>query len=501
MSFAGLLDAAIAGAHRVDPPAVFEGLSDEPPERRLLQGASFEGLRRLAGRRLDRADAARVAACPPEVLPEAPAAASGRLVEILSHRRDLLAEWLTLAETGGYRVPHWLLVDLLEVGRSQAELAELIQPVGGERGAWLASQNEAWAFAARVDPEEAFSTGGRAERRRALEMLRHSYPSRGRELLSGGWDNESAEMRAELLGALAEGLTAEDEPLLQRAVGDTRKEVRQAALDLIRRIPNSEFGQRWVARSRQHVVVKRGLLGTGLEIHEPAAFDANWARDGVEPRPPKGYGSAGWWLKQMMALVPPLTWTLDSLKAFRSSDWSSVLVPGLAEAAIAYQHSDWCEELLMAWAKAGSSRNQLGLDPMKMIASLPPDRTEAVLRKIADADITLMATLVEGTQRTWSRQFSQFFIEHTPALVKLAPYAATSVLGIASLRLDPSVMPHAAELVLRIRDQAAVEQQALLEKGQAKQPIHAYATISANAMERLVATLEFRRDLRREFLK
>src|SRR5215470_16794724 len=113
MSFARLLDAAIAGVQRVEPPTVLEELADQPGERRLLHGASLEGLRRLAGPRLDRADASQLERCPAEALPVAPPAACARLAEILAYRQELLLEWLRLAQARGFRVPHALLVDLL----------------------------------------------------------------------------------------------------------------------------------------------------------------------------------------------------------------------------------------------------------------------------------------------------------------------------------------------------------------------------------------------------
>ena len=72
-------------------------------------------------------------------------------------------------------------------------------------------------------------------------------------LLVESWAGESAAARLAFLPLLAERLSVEDEPLLERALRDRRKDVRQTALGLIRRLPDSDFARRWSGRARQIV--------------------------------------------------------------------------------------------------------------------------------------------------------------------------------------------------------------------------------------------------------
>jgi hypothetical protein len=97
----------------------------------------------------------------------------------------------------------------------------------GERGSWLAAQEPRWAWAAPlpaddVGREQAWATGERAQRRRLFALLRREQPARARQLLEQGWSEEEPEDRAWLLDALGEGLSPEDEPLLERALDDRR---------------------------------------------------------------------------------------------------------------------------------------------------------------------------------------------------------------------------------------------------------------------------------------
>ena len=67
--------------------------------------------------------------------------------------------------------------------------------------------------------------------------------------------------RARFLAALATGLTVDDDAFLEQALDDRRKEVREAALELLRRLPGSSLGRRMAERARAAVRVERGPSG------------------------------------------------------------------------------------------------------------------------------------------------------------------------------------------------------------------------------------------------
>ena len=74
MTFSALLDTAMAGSQRRNPQAALTAWEKLPPERRLLRSASYEGLRRLAGRPVDRVeDVISIEPCGPEALQAVPA--------------------------------------------------------------------------------------------------------------------------------------------------------------------------------------------------------------------------------------------------------------------------------------------------------------------------------------------------------------------------------------------------------------------------------------------
>ncbi len=481
MTFGGLLDAALAGTLRQAPPSVVTDDAELSAEGRLVRGASFEGLRRLAGRRVqhDTADLVQVAPCPPETKPELPAAAAVRLLEILSDRPDLLPEWLALAVARGGRVPHAYLPDLLDhAAECDETIQDLVIELGGERLVWLAGldPDSEWRFAARVDTANAVAFGGREERVRALRWLRRHDPAQARELLVEALASESGEARGQLLATLDTGLSLDDEPLLEEALRDSRKEARQVALRLIRALPESRFAQRWAERARQVIGLKKGLLGTILEIHPPTEADPAWIADGLDPRPPKDVGDKAWLLQQVLALAPPGIWPTSMLGAVESSDWAQPAIAGLGQAALAYGDADWSEELLLAWAHATLEREMAPINATALFQGLAAPRAEHALRRLLEATPAATPPLASAWKHWWSPEFSRYFTGRLPKLLQTWEYAATGVLRPASLCLDPCVLPEAEHVLAGL-------------------PESVWTRLS---MERLVHMLEFRDALRSE---
>ena len=241
--------------------------------------------------------------------------------------------------------------------------------------AWLAMQNPTWSFAAPFDPLDRFLNGDLDERRRALRVLRRQDSAYARSLLVESWAGESAAARLAFLPLLAERLSVEDEPLLERALRDRRKDVRQTALGLIRRLPDSDFARRWSGRARQIV----RPLADRIVVRELRTVDADWIADGFEPRPPRGVGGTAWMLTQTLSFAPPAIWTRDMLAHVMASDWAQPLVQGLSQAAASYADADWCEALLLAWTQAAARDQLWPIEPDRLLAALPPERAERVL--------------------------------------------------------------------------------------------------------------------------
>jgi hypothetical protein len=258
-----------------------------------------------------------LAAAPAETAAALPPAAGARLARILGggapggghHEQELLAQWLTAAAARGGVVPPVILPDLLEAGRRNTSVRAEVARVAGRRGAWLAGQRTEWRWLLNeAAPAVAgdWTTATTTERLGHLTALRASDPDRARELLESTWDEESSENRARFLATFGSGLSLSDESLLERALDDRRKEVREAALDLLRHLPGAALAERMAARARKAV----RFDGSGrLIIEPPTELDHDLRRDGVGATPVRGVGVGAWLLEEIVAGTPLETWT------------------------------------------------------------------------------------------------------------------------------------------------------------------------------------------------
>ncbi|BCB80455.1 hypothetical protein Pflav_068650 [Phytohabitans flavus] len=140
--------------------------------------------------------------------------------------------------------------------------------------------------------------------------MRATDPAAGLALLTETFAAEDPDDRARLLGALATGLSLADEPLLEQALDDRRKEVRSVAADLLSALPGSALRQRMAERALVCVRIERRTVGRDrLVVTPPGACDAGMRRDGVQPNPPRGVGPQAWLLEEILARTPLDTWT------------------------------------------------------------------------------------------------------------------------------------------------------------------------------------------------
>ena len=270
-------------------------------------------------------------------------------------RLQLLAEWLEAAAAAGRRLPPELAPALLDAGRRHPELRPLVGPVAGRLAGWLATQRADWAYAAGGDPAEstvddggggdAWEYGATAQRVGHLLRLRERDPGAGRALLEAGWATEPPEDRAALLAALETGLSTADESIVESALDDRHKQVRDVALELLAMLPDSGYARRMVARARECV----DLSGPGrIGVTPPQECDRSMRRDGITPRPPAGTGERAWWLEEVLARTPLSAWPPPAEFFGRgvSEEWLGPVRRGLARAAAARQDGGWAAALV-----------------------------------------------------------------------------------------------------------------------------------------------------------
>jgi Family of unknown function (DUF5691) len=476
--WSALIAAALEGTTR----STGSGPVQDDPQRRLLSEAAWHTLVRLAGQKAQTFTGTSAVEAPAESLPLVSRAAASRLEEILrSDDREHIGEWLDLAARARKRVPPSLLPSLLERGAEKSELRGTIIATGGARLGWLAAQNEEWAYAAIADPAEAFSSGIRAARAAALGLLRRQDPAAALALLAAGWSKEGGDDRVALIHVLAIGLGPGDEPFLTEATTDGRKEVRTAAADLLARLPTSVLIGRMTARADSWIRFKKGMLGGKLEVIPPTECTPEMVADGIEPKPPKGVGERAFWLRQVVALVPPSHWSPAIFDAALKTDWAQPLLDGWTAAAVRFGDAQWCEVLLEHYVGV-KERYQVQASMRSLIRALPraalEDMIERQMRRSPRIAIELAAMSEEWfTARLSTTLFAALEQEFRRGQ-KQQDYWLSDMTRTLKRQLDPSVLP---EVVASV-DRAT--------KGD--------ASPAAEAFQAMAATLEYRAEMAKE---
>jgi hypothetical protein len=318
-------------------------------------------------------------AAPAETDRPLPFTAGTRLLRILSDggapggaqaAQELLAQWLGAAARHGGFVPPEALPALLDAGRRNGAIRPALGRVAGRRGTWLAGLRADWRWLLDEAPGEAvpddpavWETGSGGERLAYLTRLRGTDPGAARALLEGTWATEAAEERARFVAALASGLSQADDAFLEAALDDPRKEVRDAALDLARRLPGSALSRRMTERAQAAVRLERRSFGRDrLLVDPPQAAGPALRRDGVAATPTRGTGIGAWLLEEVLAGTPLSTWTEafdrappEVVDLARGHDWETPLMHGWAKAAIVQSDSVWAEALLDAESRKGAA--------------------------------------------------------------------------------------------------------------------------------------------------
>ncbi len=307
-----------------------------------------------------------VTPAPAETEHPLPAAAGARLRRILADggvpggsqvAQEVLAQWLELAAAHGGHVPPDTLPALLDTGRRNGAVRPALGRVAGRRGAWLAAMRDDWRWLLDEAPATSaadWETGSAGERLAYLTHLRRTDPAAGRDLLAATWAAESADDRIRFLAALGTGLSPADDAFLDAALDDRRREVREVALDLLRRLPGSSLGARMTERALRAVRPERRTFGRDrLIVEPPDQLDRDLRRDGVGATPARGIGAGAWLLEEIVAGTPLPVWTprfgrdpAAVIDLARGHDWESPLLHGWAKAAIAQRDTAWAEALV-----------------------------------------------------------------------------------------------------------------------------------------------------------
>ncbi|MDA0166992.1 DUF5691 domain-containing protein [Solirubrobacter ginsenosidimutans] len=413
-----------AGVPEGSPDGLEVALRERGAEDRLLGAAAAWTVARRAGA----VAGERVEVDPADDDPRPVAPGTSLRDRLEGVHPSLLGEWLALAAERGLRPPPELVPALLNHAALNPALHAAVGEAGGPLGRWLAERNPSWAFVrgAGDDVDEVWAQGASEERRALLERLRRADPAVGRDLLAHTFAEETWEDRAAFVAALAHGLSDEDEPLLEAALDDRRKPVRDAAAFLLAGLPRSRFGARMAARAAPLLHVEGGRLrGRRIVVELPSEPDAAAKRDGV----PSG-GRRSERLHALLAATPLNTWELELAELPVGDDLAGVVRGGWAAAAVAQRDAEWARAL---WA--------VHPDPALLVA-LPRDEGEALAARADQPDVA--ATALTGQ---WGATLSKAVIDAIHQRRTAGERGADA--EFAGYRLDPAFSTEAEE---RLRD-------------------------------------------------
>jgi Family of unknown function (DUF5691) len=420
-------------------------------------------------------------------------------------RLELLAQWLTAAAAAGRRLPPELVPALLDAGRRHHPLRPLIAPVAGPLAGWLATQRPDWAYASSaarvesdVDDNRAWELGGIRQRTAYLARLRRHDPTRARRLLEAAWAAEPPDDRAALLGTFRIALSTADEPVLERALDDRRRQVRDVAHDLLGRLPGSAYAKRMAERAA--ACVDLGVLA----IRPPVECDRSMRRDGIAVKPPAGVGERAWWLEEVLARTPLSTWPEPAafLAVHSDSEWTTAVRRGLARAAATQRDSRWAaalvDRLTAEVLDRGQPEDRLLLEAL--YDALPPrdlaTRAAGALRRgLVDATAVGIEHVLELCPRPWPPAVAEAVFAALAEQLshRAASWRVTGVCELAALRLPADHAARAAALAERLRAARPNDWQALAgaDSDKLHRPVLA-------ALERLAMTLKYRQEMLEE---
>ncbi|HYH77442.1 MAG TPA: DUF5691 domain-containing protein [Arthrobacter sp.] len=424
----------------VRPP---EGLSTE--ESLLDQAALADAVIRTT-RRSTPLDAANLPE--PARSDDAPEASgeAARLLDLLltqppvglELRNQLVADWLQLAGSSERRVPHRLLPLLLSLAGTKPGVAAHLHPAIGTRGSWL-QELRAGDSTSEAATETEWAELKSADATAQLEKLRRTDPAAAREQLDMHWDALGARERAAHLATLSINLQTDDEDVLERALDDKAKSVREVAASLLDRLPSSARASRMAARLSPLVRVK-GVLRKQFEIDLPPEPDAAALRDGIPPDPRTGEPDRLGRLDAIVRGAPLDVWTTT---AGRSPATTVTLLKGetrvletLLATAVLRADLDWVRALL-------DVRTDL-----RLLKVLPPaEREETLVRHIrtgAPNPFALAAPL-RDMPRPWGSSLADAVLEQISA--KNGGQLAALLADILPAALPPEAAGHCRRLL------------------------------------------------------
>lgn len=413
--------------------------ADASMELKFLRTAAAQRLYDVAG---TRATAQVVSDEPPVHIDRTQLVSEVAAMRLLRMMRGehaaLIPEWSRLALDAHRQLPPQFVPLVLK----HLQPAEAIGfgDLLGATGQWLARMNPEWKVTSTVSApsHERWLSGTFEERRAELLALRQQDPAQAREWLQETWTKDPPEEREAFLRSFATGLSLADEPSLEAALDDKRKPVRQAAVQLLASLPESQLSRRHCSRldtlisaeQKKGLLAKLGKPKLKLTIALPEAIDKVTQRDGVDAKPPahRKIGERAFWLSQMVALAPLSYWTVrfqcDAamfIAGMMDTDYAGELLSALSEAARRHPEREWLLALTDAWI-ATADVYVRAQAIAEMMQSAPNDVRESVLiaqlsKLDSMRDTQVIFSLLQSVQFGYGPELTRLVLSHLKTFV------------------------------------------------------------------------------------
>ena len=481
------------GAATLDP--VIEQIPPTPPEHALLTAASIASVYTRAGALPAQITAIPSTAPATDKPPVSNASAQHLALMLKDHHAEVLPEYLGLVASANRSLPPKYLPALLSLAARDEKIRARIVPILGPRGQWIAAQNRDWSDLSATPESDLYHTGTAPQRLAVLRHLRATDPARARTLITSTWSEEKPADRAAFLETLATNLSMEDEPFLESALDDKRKEVRTTAANLLAGLTQSRLATRMMARLTPLITLTKKLLGQPkLHIDIPKLHDPDMTRDGIDFKSAHpSLGEKASYLASIIAATPLYFWRdltgFDEptlLKHLTNHEWKDAALLGIATAAIRQKNAGLIAGLITYRIKNVSDTDRT-LDSVRideMISLLTPAQRELLLgpllaqTSLLDSPI-LMQVLV-ACRHSWTPAFSDCFV---PVIWRLVGTGTTNYWGNQGLSNVFGLYAHPAIL-------STISPHPVTNDPQ-----------RPDALDKFLAILQFRHDLHKELSK
>ena len=479
-SWQTLVATALVGTGRQTPQPVGEGalkalldqLDWSQPEGALLGAAGAISLHQRIGQHPPQKNWLTVEPCSLEDVPVVKPAIARHLDTAMNAHPHVLPELLSLIAQAGQRIPERQLPRLLQVGQQTASLRLHVAAVVGQRGQWLAAQQTDWSYArvggayeCSLDSpqlQDIWANGRRSERILLLQRWRETDPKAASEALDAVWSTASAKDREAFIRLLEINLTMADEPFLEAALSDRAKSVRQAAINLSARLPQSHLCQRMAERIQSFIQLTDDGSGLQIDVMLPETYESEWERDGIRATAPADQSPRGWWLQEMLAATPLDIWgdPVAAVQAIGGHSWQEILMSGWGLAAHRQQRIDWVDAL---WDVLASQPCDDVLIEKLLTCLVPKQRAlrlqEQLNRRLSKDDKIRWLRIVPRISQQWDLGFSQqLLVQLVMAIKKMDrnsyALAYTYATGRLQLTLHPDLAPDIASALEDISNAA-----------------------------------------------